>query len=139
VPKILKGVLLSAMVLSGCAKSADDVVGAYQSPMLYKDWSCSQIEAEQAGVRNSVVAMAQKQDNAATRDAVAMGVGLVLFWPALLFLAAGDSEGELSSLKGRDEALRTAQIGKNCANVPATAAADAPAMRNAEALLESAT
>jgi hypothetical protein len=67
------------MVLSGCAKSADDVVGAYRSPMLYKDWSCSQIEAEQAGVRNSVVAMAQKQDDAATRDAVAMGVGLVLF------------------------------------------------------------
>lgn len=45
---------------------------------------------------------AQKQQ--ATNDAVAMGVGLVLFWPALFCLAGGnDRKEELSRLKGEYE------------------------------------
>ncbi len=31
-----------------------------------------------------------------TRDEVAMGVGLIVFWPALFFLASGDQKAELS-------------------------------------------
>ncbi|MFT7182102.1 MAG: hypothetical protein ACI87T_002484, partial [Planctomycetota bacterium] len=31
---------------------------------------------------------------------MAMGVGLVLFWPVLFVLAAGDEEAQLSILKG---------------------------------------
>jgi hypothetical protein len=121
------------MVLSGCAKSADDVVSAYQSPMLYANWTCGQIAAEQGEVRGRVVALAQKQDGAATRDAVAMGVGLILFWPALFVLAAGDDEGELASLKGRDEALRSAAAAKGCTSAPMVASASAPMVASVSA------
>lgn len=37
-----------------------------------------------------------------------MGVGLMLFWPALFSLAAGDEKAELARLKGEFEAMDTA-------------------------------
>ncbi len=56
---------------------------------------------------------AQKQQ--ATNDAVAMGVGLVLFWSALFCLAGGnDRKEELSRLKGEYDALEQAAIQKSC-------------------------
>lgn len=39
-----------------------------------------------------------------------MGVGLVLFWPALFFLAGDDQKEELARLKGEYEALEKASI-----------------------------
>ena len=58
------------------------------------------------------------QDSEASGDAVAMGVGLVLFWPALFFLAdGGDRAGELARLKGESEALEQAAVGKNCTDL----------------------
>ncbi|MEA3643102.1 MAG: hypothetical protein VBE63_24640 [Lamprobacter sp.] len=44
-----------------------------------------------------------------------MGVGLVLFWPALFFLAGDDQKEELSRLKGEYEALQQAAIRQDCA------------------------
>lgn len=112
---------LTAVALSGCAKSASSVAGAYQSPSIYQNWSCEQLNAEELEVRRRVVVLAQKQDDAATRDAVAMGVGLVLFWPALFVLAAGDEEAQLSVLKGQHDALVSAQGGKQCPAMPSAA------------------
>jgi hypothetical protein len=41
---------------------------------------------------------------------------LILFWPALFFLASGDDKkAELAHLKGEYEALEHAAIQKNCA------------------------
>ena len=54
------------------------------------------------------------QANKAAGDAVAMTVGLVIFWPALFFLATGDRDEELARLKGEFEALEQAAIEKNC-------------------------
>ncbi len=55
------------------------------------------------------------QDREATSDAVVMGVGLVLFWPALFFLAdGGDREQEVARLKGEVEAVEQAAIQKEC-------------------------
>ncbi|MFT7390562.1 MAG: hypothetical protein ACI9ZH_000786 [Paracoccaceae bacterium] len=121
--KMFNAIVVSALVLSGCAKSSSNVAGAYQSPMLYAQWDCGQLAAEKAAVQSRVVSMAQKQDDAATRDAVAMGVGLVLFWPALFLLAAGDNEAELSVLKGQHEALTAAETSKRCVAAPMMASA----------------
>lgn len=61
----------------------------------------------------SEVAGHQKQQ--ASNDAVAMGVGLVLFWPALLSLAGGnDRKEELAGLKGQYDALNQIAIEKKC-------------------------
>jgi hypothetical protein len=43
-----------------------------------------------------------------------MGVGLVLLWPALFFLAGDDQKKQLASLKGEYEALHQAAIRQDC-------------------------
>ncbi|HUH23634.1 MAG TPA: hypothetical protein VLZ51_06195, partial [Brevundimonas sp.] len=56
-----------------------------------------------------------QQRKQANNDAIAMGVGLVLFWPALFFLAGGnDKKEELGRLKGEYDALQQAAVAKRC-------------------------
>ena len=44
-----------------------------------------------------------------------MGVGLVIFWPALLFTKGNDENtAELARLKGSMDAIEQASIRKNC-------------------------
>ena len=50
-----------------------------------------------------------------TTDAVALTVGLVVFWPALFLMIGGDKRAELSDLKGQYDALDRAATEKNCA------------------------
>jgi hypothetical protein len=55
------------------------------------------------------------QDQKANNDAVATGVGVVLFWPALFFIK-GDaaSAQEIAQLKGDMDAIEQANIQKKC-------------------------
>jgi hypothetical protein len=56
------------------------------------------------------------QDQKATNDKVAMGVGIVIFWPALLFTKGNDENtAELARLKGTMDAIEQASIAKHCA------------------------
>jgi hypothetical protein len=59
-------------------------------------------------------AIAVRQQKYADNDPVVMGVGLVLLWPALFFLAGDDQKQELASLKGEYEALHQAAIRQDC-------------------------
>lgn len=86
----------------------------YVSPLQYSDYSCDQIKQELLRVNRRVVEVSGAQQKHADNDAVAMGVGLVLFWPALFFLASGDKKDELARLKGEYDALEQAAIQKNC-------------------------
>ena len=43
-----------------------------------------------------------------------MGVGLVLFWPALFFLATPDQKEELAQLKGDYDALQAVALQQRC-------------------------
>jgi hypothetical protein len=55
------------------------------------------------------------QDQKATGDAVATGVSLVLFWPAMFFIKGdGASAAEVARLKGEMETIEQASIRKNC-------------------------
>ena len=100
--------------LSACAKSPDKISAAYISPLQYQNYNCDQIRSEYERISFRVMEVSGKQKDASTRDAVATGVGIVLFWPALFFLASGDHEEELARLKGEYEALERAAIEKNC-------------------------
>jgi hypothetical protein len=55
------------------------------------------------------------QNQKANNDAIATGVGAVLFWPAL-FLIKGDatSAQEVAQLKGDMDAIEQADIQKRC-------------------------
>mgnify|MGYP001232624020 CR=1 FL=1 len=52
----------------------------------------------------------------AKKDNAQMGVGLVLFWPALIFLEGGDGPeaAEYAQLKGNYEALQDNAILRKC-------------------------
>lgn len=65
-------------------------------------------------VSGQVRDMAGAQDKKAKSDQVAMGVGLLLFWPAIFFLAGSDHKNELAHLKGEYDALNTVGIQKKC-------------------------
>ncbi len=55
------------------------------------------------------------QSQKATGDAVAMGVGLIVFWPAVFFIKGDQqSAAELARLRGELDAIQQASIANNC-------------------------
>ncbi len=106
---------LSSLIAVGCAKSASNVPAQYVSPVKYDNYSCRQVRKEMQGISSRASSLAGQVDDAATGDAVKMGVGLLIFWPTLLFLE-GDSPqaAEYGRLKGELDALEKAGIEKGC-------------------------
>jgi hypothetical protein len=109
---LLAGAMASALM--GCATSADKVSPSYVSPLEYSNLDCDQIREELVRVSAHVREVSGVQQRAHKRDEVAMGVGLVIFWPALFFLMEGDRKEELGRLKGQYDALDDAAIRKRC-------------------------
>lgn len=121
--KSMSEMMLTALLL-GCATSSDKVSSSYVSPLMYQSLTCEQIKPELLRVNTQLVKVSGVQDQTATKDAVMMGVGLVVFWPALFFLAQGDDkQAEIANLKGQYEALESAAIQKNCNVAPELIAA----------------
>ena len=73
-----------------------------------------------------------QQQKARTKDAWALGVGLVLFWPALFFMIGGNKKDELANLKGQFDALESAAIQKECPVVAEIEAGRREAEKQAE-------
>ena len=106
------GAMLS---LAACADKADEIAPSYVSPMMYREMSCQQMVTEAQGVANRATAASLAQDKKATNDAVAVGVGAVLFWPALFFIKGdGAQAAEVARLKGEMTAIQQAATMKNC-------------------------
>lgn len=108
-------IALVGLLLVGCAQKSEDIKASHVSTLKYSKYSCSQIKREILTVNSKLRKISAKQDETSSKDAVAMGVGLVLFAPALLLLAAGDDEkAEIANLKGEYEALKKNAIRKKC-------------------------
>lgn len=107
--------LVATALMASCASSPDSISPQYVSPMIYQHLTCDQIAAELQRVSVRVSEVTGQQRRAANNDAVAMGVGLVIFWPALFFLASDNNKREeLSRLRGEYEALQQVGNSKNC-------------------------
>lgn len=111
---VLATCMVSQLALVACASKSDNISAAYVSPLQYQGYNCNQIRAEMSRISRRVNEVAGVQDSQASKDSVALGVGLVLFWPALFFMIGKDKEEELSRLKGEYEALEQAAIQKDC-------------------------
>jgi len=107
--------LAAAALLVGCASKSADIQASYVSPILYQNLTCEQLALEAQNVSSRAIAASGQQDKKAGQDAAAVGVALVLFWPAA-FLAQGDgaTAAEVARLKGEMEAIEHASIQKNC-------------------------
>jgi hypothetical protein len=105
----------ACILLAGCASSSEDIASAYVSPLTYQNYSCSQLAAEMDRISLRVQQVAGSVDHTATNDKIAMGVGIVLFWPALLMLKGnGPQHEELARLKGEYDAVNEQMIQRNC-------------------------
>jgi len=107
-------VLITLAFLSGCATPPEKISSSYVSPLQYQNFSCKQIGAELLRVNRKILEITKVQHKEADKDAAAMGVGMILFWPALFFMIGEDKKEELARLKGECEALESAAIQKEC-------------------------
>jgi len=112
--KLGPAAVLAALCLAGCAKSGDKIAGSYVSPLAYQDYSCEQLGAEIARISVRAQEVSGVQDEAASDDAIFMGVGII-FWPSFLLLE-GDTgrEAELARLKGEMDAIEQTAVLKDC-------------------------
>lgn len=110
-----KALFFTAILLSGCATPAHKIGAAYVSPMAYSSYDCDQISAETYRVGSRLHQLGVDVDKEARGDKWAMGVGLILFWPAL-FMVDGDKslQSEYARLKGEYQAIQQAGISKGC-------------------------
>jgi hypothetical protein len=106
--------LCGALAVSACASNPDSIQATYVSPMTYGAYTCEQLRAENARVGARVSEVTGQQRSNASADAWALGVSLVLFWPAIFFMANGDKKDELARLKGEYEAIQQSAIAKGC-------------------------
>jgi hypothetical protein len=115
--KNIAAALAATLVMSGCATQPSNVTAAYVSAMKFEGQGCERLlrEAEDIDIRlRQVTGTLQTRANT---DAVLVGVGLLLFWPALLALPATGGkaeEAELARLKGEADAVTRAIKDRNC-------------------------
>lgn len=128
--KAVASALSAAVALSGCATSSKDITSSYVSPLQYQSYDCAQITAETQRIQARVGEISGSLDQTAANDKALVGVGMVLFWPALFALGGSKpQQAEFARLKGEFDALQKAAIDKRCTGIvsapPASAAAPA--------------
>jgi hypothetical protein len=115
------GALLAAAALGGCATRSADVRPAPTDPAAFATWGCDRIDAELDRVQQRAADVAYAVDERAGNNILALGVGVTVFWPALLALRPeGLDAAELGQLRGRFEALRVAAVARGCVLDPQT-------------------
>ena len=114
---------VASLYLASCASEPKDIEAQQVSTLPYESLDCDQLAEEFTRINDRVAVVTDQQEDAVTRDAAVTGVGLILFWPALFALAAGDHSDELGRLKGEAIALETVAVEKECPFAPAIMAA----------------
>jgi hypothetical protein len=101
--------------LAACATRSHDIAATYVSPLAYQNLTCEQLYAAAERISSRAAQAAGVQDSNASRDALAMGAGLILFWPALFFIGGdGGNAAEIARLKGEIDAIEVASRDKGC-------------------------
>lgn len=111
-------------VLAGCASRSDDVRPRSTDPAAYVGWDCSRLHDEFDSVQQRAADVAYAVDSRVGNNMIALGLGVTVFWPALLAMRPDGLEAEqLAELKGRYEALRTVLARQQCPPPPQDMAA----------------
>lgn len=122
-------------LLAGCATASKDISATYVSPMQYQQYDCTQLQLESQRIQARYVELGGRLDQAASNDKALVGVGVILFWPALFALGGTkQQEAEYGRLRGEYEAVQQAMIQKKCVSaLPPAPAAPASAASGASA------
>ena len=117
-------VVLAAALLAGCATRSVDVRPRSADPASYAGWGCDRVHDEIDRVQQRAADVAYAVDSRAGNNMIALGLGVTVFWPALLAMRSDGIEAEqLAELKGRYEALRQVVLQRPCAPPPEAMAA----------------
>ncbi|WP_193531742.1 hypothetical protein [Roseateles aquatilis] len=115
VGKRATALVTAVSLVAGCATASKDINATYVSPTQYQSYDCQQLNAETQRLQTRYVELGGRLDQAATNDKTIMGVGLILFWPALFALGGTkQQEAEYARLRGENEAVQQAVIQKRC-------------------------
>ena len=108
--------IIFLFLLYGCASAPEDLGTAYVSPAQFKDYDCDQVAEALTYKNQRLNTLYTSLNKDAKADNWQMGVGLVLFWPALFALEGGDGADadEYRRVKGEVEALQTVSVKKKC-------------------------
>ena len=122
---------LAAGVLAGCATRAVDVKPMPANAADFALWGCDRIHDESDRVQQQAAELAYAVDERAGQNIMALGLGVTVFWPAILAMRpVGLEADELARYKGRYEALLLAAGRQQCAPastaLPAAQAAQLP-------------
>lgn len=113
--KILATALAASIGLAGCSTASKDIAATSVSPLQYHSYDCDQLQAESHRLNAGITQLGGRLDEAASNDKAIMGVGMVLFWPALFALGGTkQQEAEYAKVKGEYDALQQASIQKKC-------------------------
>ena len=120
-----------ALLAAGCATRAVDVKPLPASAAEFATWDCARIDEERDVVQHRAADVAWTVDERVGNNILALGVGVTVFWPAMLAMRPdGLEHADLARLKGRYEALQTAARDKACPppgnELPAARAAALP-------------
>ena len=113
-------VVSACMILSGCATASKDITAAYVSPMQFQAYDCDQLASETQRIQTRVVQLGGRLDTAASNDKALVGVGVLLFWPALFALGGTkQQEADYARLRGEYDAVQQSAILKKCSGIVA--------------------
>lgn len=111
--------LLPAALAAGCATRSVDVAPIATDPSTFAALDCNALYDEADRVRQRATRLAYAVDERAGTNIVALGMGVTVFWPALLAMRpAGPDAVELARLRGRDAALVKRQAELGCPPAP---------------------
>ena len=111
--------LLPLALLTACATRSADVQPTPADPAQYAAMDCDALYDEADRVRQRAAQVAYAVDERSGTTLVALGLGVTVFWPALLAMRpVGPDAQALASLRGQDDALRVAQSRRQCPPVP---------------------
>ncbi|MDQ2778299.1 MAG: hypothetical protein M3Y32_01945, partial [Pseudomonadota bacterium] len=75
--------VLSCLLLQGCITRATDVKPVAADPSEFLGWSCVRIDDELDAVQYRAADVAYAVDERAGNNILALGLGVMVFWPAL--------------------------------------------------------
>jgi hypothetical protein len=108
--------LCASALVAACATRSEDVRPLETEATDLAKLSCPMLHDEWDRVRERATRVAYSVDERFGTNIVALGLGVTIFWPALLAMRPnGPDADELARLKGRDEAVRRTMSAKACA------------------------
>lgn len=108
-------IIAASTILAACASKSADIAPAYISPVGYQNFTCEQLQQEAQGVSQRAAVASGQQDKARSNDIAKTAVGVVLFWPVILFNEGdGAKANEVANLKGQMNAIQQASVQKQC-------------------------